>query len=155
MSAARSRIADGLTQAHYDALTAAFAAAPREYAFMRRVRNLDQLRDRQRMCGSDVGSRICVWADWAQIQLAATIYGWGILVRDTQAGFTMKILPEHSTDPDSREESNQDLDPDIRVMYLHVLRVDGCHYNVVTVDGQALLTLKQVQQSSFGKDFNL
>ena len=47
---------------------------------MRRCRTLEHLRDRQRLCGADVGSRMCVWADWPQIQLVATLYDITVLV---------------------------------------------------------------------------
>lgn len=143
----RGRVAAGLTQDHYDALVAAYTVSPREYAFMRRARTLDQLRDRQRLCGCDVGSRVCVWADWAQIQLVATLFQFTILVRDAKAGFSMTISPENthvtSTDAPSGEKRR----------YVHVIRVDECHYNVVTIGGHALLSHTQVEASSFGGSF--
>lgn len=37
--------------------------------------------------------------------------------------------------------------------FLHVIRVDGCHYNVMTIGGRALLTAQDVRSSEALRDF--
>lgn len=82
----RGLLADHLTEAHFEALQTAFACSAREYAFMRRCKTLGALRDLQRLCGADVGSRLCVWGDWLQLQLAADLLRLVVRRRETRQG---------------------------------------------------------------------
>ena len=49
VAALRDAVAARLTDDHFAALRVAFASAPREYAYMRRARTLDELRARTRV----------------------------------------------------------------------------------------------------------
>ena len=107
---------------------------------MRRARTLEQLKDIQRLCGADVGSRMCVWADWPHIQLTATLFGFAVIIRDVQADYTHVIRPESPSTAPATDHAT------LSLSYLCVVRVDGCHYNMVMVGQHALLTAQQVRE---------
>lgn len=86
----RGKVADSLTAAHFEALQTAFQYNNRDYSYMRRCKSLDQLKTLQRVSGADAGSRMCVWADWTQIQLVADIENVTLLIKDAAAGIKNK-----------------------------------------------------------------
>ena len=53
----RLQVAGKLTQEHYDALGVAFGVSPREYAYMRRCKTLEDLRERTKVGARDEAYR--------------------------------------------------------------------------------------------------
>eukprot|EP00051_Salpingoeca_urceolata_P032180 m.496691 g.496691 ORF g.496691 m.496691 type:complete len:211 (+) comp48404_c0_seq1:143-775(+) len=136
VSTLRNLVADHLTAEHWMALQAAYQVDPREYSYLRRVTTLEKLRDRTRLCGEEVGTRMCVWADWSHIQLVVQLLGLVVLLRDSHQNFCLILKPDDlSHDCEQRR-------------FVHVVRVDACHYNLFASGDQAILTDADVRAST-------
>ena len=116
---------------------------------------------------------MCVWADWTQMQIIANALGTVLLIRDTSANFSLKLLPSgarrldlwpieseelpqasgkvHSHSNDG-SNSTQAVPP---LYYLHLLRVDSCHYNLFKHGELALFTRAQCLTTTLASMFEL
>ena len=140
----RSAVADALTEDHFTALQAAAAADPRSYSYMRRCRSLEELRTLTRPCGKDVGSRMCVWADWPHLQLMVDITGVTCLLRDQASGLCLIMKPGHGAPSVSSSPR-----------YLHIVRVDSVHFNLFAIGEKRLFTREEAKESSLAGIFDL
>lgn len=148
----RSAVADALTEDHLSALQAAAAADPRSYSYMRRCRSLDDLRTLTRPCGKDVGSRMCVWADWTHLQLMVDITGVTCLLRDQTSGMCLVMKPGNGTPPVPSSTTTSTSTPP---RYLHIVRVDSVHFNLFVVGEKRLFTREEVKSTSLADIFDL
>ena len=155
----RARVAESLTEDHFSALQAAFAADPRGYSYMRRCRSLHDLRTLTRPTGSEVGSRMCVWADWTHLQLMANITKVTCLMRDQTSGLCLVIKPEDAAPAESESESesrsSSSCAASLSSSYLHILRVNNVHFNLFAISDKRIFTREELEDTSLASRFDL
>eukprot|EP00039_Didymoeca_costata_P021765 m.2927 g.2927 ORF g.2927 m.2927 type:complete len:207 (+) comp2624_c0_seq1:118-738(+) len=145
VSKLRCMVADRLNEDHFSALQAAAMVSPREYKFMRRCRSLQQLKELQKVEGSVAGSRMCVWADWTQIQLLADALNIFILIKDAQQDFHMTVRPESCESVDSKSLAG----------FVHLIRIDACHYNLYECNNNSLFSWEMLKETDLLNLFSL
>lgn len=147
----RDLVADNLKIEHFEALQVAFKFNNREYAYMRQCKTLNELAAKMRLSGALLSSRQCVWADWLQIQLLATLLGLVVLIRDSSASYNMTIWPEEQS-PVFCAGHGAPCHPRV-VMYMHVVRVESCHYNLFYKGDTCLFSHAEILETSVVSDF--
>ena len=92
---------------------------------------------------------MCVWADWTHLQLLADETGVGILLRDAAADFKLVIRPSEEARPASCcGAAPYDGPP----RFLHLVRVNQCHYNLFAAGDRAVFSKGELEQTSLDFD---